>query len=255
MPSFEEIIGDDKTFTNDRKVLVGDVEVSLGDIRKGYLRDADYRRKTEDVANRRRQFEQERIEFENQRLTAEQQLAAMAQQITQRQPGVTKDEAEEILERDPVAKRLRSEIREATAAVREMQETVGQLRRDSKMQEQMFIADQHRRVLAALKQFDPALDEDGLINYARTRGIPRLDDAYKLYKFDDIVKGVQDKTREEATTTAYEKAKKDLTQPVVPATRVVKPAPDAPKDFEEAASAAINDPEILKELSQWSSVR
>lgn len=252
MPTLEDILGDRSTFPDDRKITMeGGVETTLGQLRGGYMKDADYRQKTAKVAEDRRKFESDRTEWETARLDAEGKLTELARSIVESRPSAGRDELTEALERDPVAKALRDEIVGLKRDLQSVSETTKAQSEQIRKGEMAYLADQHRRVLGYLKQQDPELVEQDLVNFAQQRMIPRLDDAYRLFRYDETIKKEKAAAAEEASKKSYEKAKNELNQPFLPARRVVTPSPDAPKDFNEAAEAALRDPEIMGDLSAW----
>lgn len=252
MPTLEDLLADKTAFPDDRKIsLEGGVETTLGQLRGGYMKDADYRQKTAKVADDRRKFEQDRNEWEVARLDAEGKLTELARSIVESRPSAGRDELTEALERDPVAKALRDEIIGLKSEMKSMSDTTKAQSEQIRKGEMAYLADQHRRVLGYLKSQDPDLVEADLVNFAQQRMIPRLDDAYRLFRYDDNLKREKAAAAEEASKKSYEKAKSELNQPLLPSRRVVTPAPDAPKDFNEAAEAALRDPEIMGDLSAW----
>jgi len=109
MATLQEIMDDKDKYPDDTKILLAEgSEVPLGELRGGYMKDGDYRRKTTEVANHRRQLESERVQFEQARMEAENQLTELAKQaiLTKGGEPVARDELTDLLERDPVAKAL-----------------------------------------------------------------------------------------------------------------------------------------------------
>jgi hypothetical protein len=139
-----------------------------------------------------------------------------------------------------------SEIGELKTAAAEWKQKQQEYEQRFQQQQQALYIDQHRRALAAIKSKDPDLDETNLVQYARDNAIPRLDLAYRLLTEDKRYKDGVDKARETASKEGYEKAKRELAQPMLPSRRVAPSVPeDAPKSFDEAAERALRDPEIL----------
>jgi len=256
MATLQEIMDDKDKYPDDTKILLAEgSEVPLGELRGGYMKDGDYRRKTTDVANQRRQLETERVQFEQARMEAENQLTELAKQaiLTKGNEPVARDELTDLLERDPVAKALTAKLEAIAAKVGSLEEGLNTNKETLDQHAQTYVADQHRRVLAALKKQagDRGLDfdEQGLIEYARNNSVHRLDHAYKLMEFDHIVKRSVDTAREEAHKVGMEEGKKAATQPILPLRRTAPLLPpDAPQTFEEAAEAALLDPEILAHM-------
>lgn len=250
MPSLQEILDDRKGFPDDRKVTLADgAETTLGELRGGYMKDADYRQKTSQLARGREELQTAQAKFEQDRAEAEAQLAALVEKaVTRGAPAVQQqDEWQAYLERDPVAKRLHARIESFEAKFAEQEKRAAEHEERLKAQQQALLVDQHRRALAAIKSRDADLDEQQLVNYARENAIPRLDLAYRLFTEDKRMKAEVDKVRETTSKEAYEKAKRDLAQPAQLPNRRVAPSPPetAPKSMDEAFDMAARDPEIL----------
>lgn len=252
MPTLQEILDNRKDFPDDRKITLADgVETTLGELRGGYMKDADYRQKTSRLARDREELLSERQRFEQDRQEAEAQLAKLVEQAVTR--GAPRDqqqaEWEAFVERDPFAKRLMAEVSETKAKLQEFEKKTQTYEQQLQAQQQAMLVDQHRRALAALKSRDPDLDETQLVNFARENAIPRLDLAYRLLTEDKRIKDEVTKAKEAAAKESYEKAKRELAQPMLPHRRVAPSVPEnAPKDFDEAADRALRDPEILAHM-------
>jgi hypothetical protein len=224
------------------------VESTLGDLRGGFMKDADYRQKTARVAREREELAAERTKFDADKQEAEAQLAALVEKaVTQNAPpNVQQRELDQFLERDPVARHLTSKLTALETKYAAMESATKNYEERLQRQQQALIVDQHRRALAALKARDADLDEQQLVQFAQENAIPRLDLAYRLLTEDKRMKAEIDKVKETSSKEAYEKAKRDLAQPQLPQRRVAPPVPeDAPKNFEDAAEQALRDPEIL----------
>ncbi len=249
MPSLADILDNRKDFPDDRKITLADgVETTLGELRGGYMKDADYRQKTAKVAREREDLMGERQRFETDKQEAEAQLAKLVEQAVTR--GAPRDqqqvEWETYIEQNPLAKRLMGEVTETRSSIKKLDELVNGLTDGLKAQQQAMLVDQHRRALAAIKSRDPDLDEGALVNFARDNAIPRLDLAYRLFTEDKRFKDEVSKTKETAAKEGYERAKKELASPTLPNRRVAAAPPqDAPKSMDEAFDRAAVDPEIL----------
>lgn len=253
MASYEEVLSDSKQYPDDTKVtLASGVEATLGDLRKGTMFQKDYTQKTMKLSEERRNLEQREQQLVANYQEAEQKLMAYAQQLTQANPDrtQTRDEVQELIESDPVAKRLIKEQEALKAELIRTQQQSAQQGQLLKMYAETYIADQHNRVINYLKQQDPDLDVDELIKFAKTRMVPRLDDAYYLMNRDRLVEREVKKARESATEESYKRAKDELTQPVLPSTRFIQPTPiEKAKTLDQAAQDALNDPEIRRIIS------
>jgi hypothetical protein len=249
MPSLQDLLDDRKKYADDMKITLADgVESTLGELRGGFMKDADYRQKTSHVAREREALASERMKFDQDRQEAEAQLAAMVERSLNprgnRDPG--QDEVDAFLARDPAAKRLADRLAATEAKFTELEKRTKAQDERLAQQQQAMLADQHRRALAMLKSRDADLDEQQLVQFAQENAIPRLDMAYRLLTEDKRWKAEADKLHEKAAKEGYEKAKRELAQPQLPQRRVAPPVPEtAPKSFDEAADMAARDPEIL----------
>lgn len=254
MPTFDDLIADKKTYPDDTKITMADgVEVTLGTLRGGFMKDADYRRKTADLSRQREEFTRERTEKEAALQEAEARLQELARQVVGANPHATRDEVADILAQDPVAQKLVSRIEQQETVLKTLAEAVVNMDNRLKQSAMQQYVTQHRKALEHLKKQDPDLNEDDLINFAKTRQIPRLDDAYRLMKHDDLLAAERKKAAEEAEKRAYEKAKRELTAPQIPVRRAPQVAPDAPKSLDEALDRAMRDEEVVGPLLGFSS--
>lgn len=253
MPTLEEFISN-RDNSDEVKITLSDgVETTLGDLRKGYMKESDYRRKTSDLANQRRSFEQQTSEWEAARMDAEAKLTDLAKQLIGQNPRATQEQIDDQLEGDPRAKKLNDKISQMEQRIADSEKRNQMYEQRFKSQEETYVADQHRRVLYALQQSDPGLKEpervQELVEFAKANYIPRLDWAHKLMRYEDTVKQSVDKARKEAKEEGYNKAKQELLQPILSPRRMITPSKDAPKTLDEAADAALRDGDIWKDFS------
>lgn len=250
MPTLEDLIQNKETYPDSTKVTLAEgVETTLGELRKNMMLERDYRRKTAELAERRRAFEAEMAEWEAARVQAEAKLTELAKQLVARNPEASRDEVTEMLAHDPVARKLTEYIAGLANKISEIDRKLEDAHQRQRMYEEAYIADQHRRVLAFLKQHDPELNEAELIQFARANYIPRLDMAYRLLTEEKRVKEAVEKAKQEAREEAYKKAKEELLQPTLAPRRPVTASPEAAKSLEEAAEHALRDPEIVTLLT------
>jgi len=256
MPSLSDILADKTTFPDTMTITLADgAETTLGELRGGYLRQQDYTRKTQDLRRERDEFGRERAQFEQAKTEAEQQLASLASQVLTNQrtpqgpatPGL--DDVDAILNQDPVARKLTERIAMLDTRIAELDKATKQQAELFATQQQSQLVNQHRQMLTHLKAQDADLDEAALVRFARENGIPRLDFAYKLYTEDARTERIRKEASEQASKEAYERAKRELSQPVLPSRRSAPTLPeDAPRTFEEAAERARRDPDILSTI-------
>jgi hypothetical protein len=253
MPTLEEFLSN-RDNTDEVKITLADgVETTLGDLRKGYMKEQDYRRKTGDLANQRRAFEQQTSEWEAARLDAEAKLTELAKQLIGQNPRATQEQIEDLVDADPRAKKLQEKIDKLETRLSEAEKRDQVYAQRFKAQEEAYVADQHRRVLFELQKSDEDLRNpekvQELVEFAKSNYIPRLDWAHKLMKYEDNVKSATEKAKKEAREEGYNKAKQELLQPVLSPRRMVTPSKDAPKTLDEAADAALRDSDIWKDFS------
>lgn len=258
MPTLEEFLSN-KDISDDTKITLADgVEATFGELRRGHMKEQDYRRKTAELANSKRAFEQQTSEWEAARLDAEAKLTDLAKQLITQNPRATREEIDDEMEQDPRAKKLMSKIEQMETRIAESEKRNQQYEQRFKDQEQAYIADQHRRVLSYLQTQDPDLADPEkvaeLVQFAKDNYIPRLDWAYKLSRYEHNVKKAVDKAKKEGKDEGYSKAKQELLQPVLSPRRVIDPPKDAPKSLDEAADNALRDSDLWKDFDLTRSV-
>lgn len=254
MASLQELLGDRNSYPDDTKLtLAGGVETTLGEVRKGYMMESDYRRKTTTVAEQKRMLDSERQQFEAARLDAEQKLENLAASLLKREPNASRDELAEELEANPVAKALAGEIKKLNAEIAEIKRTTGEIGNEIVQSRQQAMVNEHRKVLADLKRQDPSLNEADLVAFAKANYVPRLDLAYKLLTADDKIAKAAKEAAEKARQEGIEEGKRLAVAPTLPSrARLLAPeqSKDSPQDFDSAADAALKDPEIIGLLTE-----
>lgn len=252
MPTLNEILEDTKTYPNDRKITLADgVETTLGEVRSGYMKDSDYRKKTSEVANQRREFERERTEFLAAKQEAELQLEQLASRVLKQDPNQNKEELDATLNDDPVAQKLMGKINALEQKLGESYKYMQSAEQRLKQHEDVFVASQHRQVMEKIKHYDKDLDEGQLIDFCKQNQIPNLVNGYRLMTEEKRMAAVKKAAEDEAFKKGMEEGKKQITQTRIPSRRtILKDQVDesAPKTFDEAAEAALNDPEIMDAL-------
>lgn len=247
MPTLDDYLSNKQQYPDDQKISLADgVETTLGQLRGGFMKDSDYRKKTADVARERERFERDRSDWETARYDAEAKLTDLAKQLVSQRPEASRDEIEDALERDPVAKRLATQLEAVTKKLGALEQATVTNQNTAKMHEQAWLAEQHRRVLNQIKQHDPSLDTEELVRFAKDNMVPRLDHAYRLMTYERQIEASAKNARDAGLKEGFDRAKTELNQPVLPSRRLFTPAEDAPKTFEQAADRALQDPEILK---------
>ena len=244
MASLTELLDNRTQYPDTTKITLADgVESTFGELRSGYMKDADYRKKTSEVAEQRRSLAAERQSFGEARAEAQAQLEALAEKVVKREPTIQRDELAEELAENPMAKRLMEKIdaadkRAAAAEARAVAIEDGIRKRD-----EASMVNAHRSMVRELRKTDPDLDEEKLFNYAKSNYIPRLDLAYKLMTAESR----ESKVAEEAKQKGIEEGRRLAAQPRIPERRTISTPPDkdAPQSFDEAFDRAVEDPEIL----------
>jgi hypothetical protein len=246
----DDIINDTKTYPDETTIRLADgVETTLKDLRAGYLKDADYRRKTADVARQRTELDQARLRHTQEVQEAEARLQQLAGQIIQQQgPNAQPDEVIEAIRSNPVARRLAEEVDQLKALVAPLARSVLEIDNRFKNNQLQALTNQHRVVLHAIKQQDPGLNEQELIQFAKDNYVPRLDLAYKLMTYEKAVEGKVAEAREKASKEGYERGRREAAAPVIPLRTTPQPAPGAPATLDEAVNKALADPEVIGPL-------
>lgn len=245
MASLVELLNN-KDVTDDRKVIIDDVETTVGELRQGWLRQQDYTRKTTDLARQRDEFNKDRTEWEYARLEAESKLNELARQLIERNPNADERELKRQYDADPAVMKLNSEL----AEIKDALSIIAKTAKDSRDEvERLRMADyerQHRAVIDTLRKDDPKLDPEALISHAKNILTPRLDVAYRDMVFDDRMKEAFKKGRDEGMKEGREAAKTELAQPFIPTRRTFEPVgEDRPKTLDQALEAAMRDPEVM----------
>jgi len=257
LATLQEILGNKTQYADEVKITLADgVETTLGEVRKGYMMESDYRKKTSAVAEAKRSLDSERQQFEAARLDAEAKLEALAAKLIKRDPDTTQTDLERELQSNPVAKALSDQVKGLTEKISTLEKATGGLYEEVKQSRQSAMVDQHRRVLDGIKSKDPDLDEAELVTYAKSNYVPRLDLAYRLLTEEKRMKKAVEDAKNEAKQLGIEEGKRLAIAPTLPQrARFLAPEmdKDAPTSFDEAADRAVRDPEIIGLLSQQGS--
>lgn len=251
MATLDEIVANKEQYPDDITIDVKGVQFRLGDLRGGYMKDADYRKKTTELATSRKQFEQSRLGFEQEREAAKAELDQIARGIFEKaiQHGGTRTEAIQDVEDDPKIKALNDKIDALNKGIETITTNFKAVKDRLDSGERAFMADQHRRALMVIKQHDPEVDTDELVRYAHENHVARLDLAYRLYTEEARMKKAVEQAKKEGEKVGKETALMD-SQPTIPSARRFFRRDDAddkqPKNWDEAVGAASKDPEIVK---------
>jgi len=137
------------------KVNGQEFDVTLDELRNGYSRDADYRQKTEELSNQRKQFqsesEKQRQDY-SQKLTELNQMMSIAQQ--QLNEEANQVDLEKLYEDDP-SEAMRIE-RRMKKKQEKLDQAMQQSQAEQKQQFESFLQDQQTKLVAKMPEFsDP----------------------------------------------------------------------------------------------------
>jgi len=143
----------DSTFTV--KVAGQELKVTLDELKKGYSRDADYRRKTEELSFEKKQFqseaEQQRQDY-SKRLSELNQILAFTQQ--QLNSEINNVDLNKLYEEDPVeATKVERQIR---LKKEKMMEAANKLQQEQQRQLSSYVQEQQRILAEKMPEFNDA---------------------------------------------------------------------------------------------------
>lgn len=249
MAKLDEIIANKKDYPDDQTISIGGVEVTLGEIRGGYLKDADYRKKTTELSHQREEFYRDYAAKTAALAQAQKQLEALAQAAARQSPQSTTDEIEEEIHRNPIAQRLVGKIQELEQVLVPMAKALVAMDAQMKNAAVAATAQYHQRVLADIVTKDPSVKPEELVEYARTNQIPNLYLAYRDMTRDRAIEAAKEEARKAALEEGKLLGKKEAMAPIIPA-RHATPKPPTEKilSLEEAAEAAKQDMDVMGPL-------
>ena len=137
------------------KVNGQEFDVTLDELRNGYSRDADYRQKTEELSNQRKNFqsesEKQRQDYST-KLSEVNRLMSVAQQ--QLQTEINSADLEKLYEEDPAeAARIEHRLRRKQE---KLNSAMAKTQSEQKKQFDSFLQDQQRKLIAKMPEFsDP----------------------------------------------------------------------------------------------------
>jgi len=143
----------DSTFTV--KVAGQELKVTLDELKKGYSRDADYRRKTEELSFEKKQFqsetEQQRQDY-SKRITELNQILAFTQQ--QLNSEISNVDLNKLYEEDPVeATKVERQIR---LKKEKMMDAANKLQQEQQRQLSSYVQEQQRILAEKMPEFNDA---------------------------------------------------------------------------------------------------
>lgn len=171
-----------------------EVVLTAEEVQKGYLRQGDYTRKTQEIADQKRRLETlDRFEKSldaDPQLTLSQLAEAYGVELTPAQQQAVQDAGSELDPDDPIQAEL--------AELRKFRTTVEQ--QFSRQEEAAVQAQIDADLDAVRTEFGAAdLDEIALLEFAVERNIPNLKDAYRLQQALESEKAKVDAERKQAT--------------------------------------------------------
>lgn len=249
MPKLDDILMNKTQYPDDQTIQIADGStVTLGELRGGYLRTADYTRKTQELSESRRRFDEERAANDAALAQAREDLTKLAERATQTaaQPELTDDQKiDQLLRSDPAARRLLQQVEAANQRAERIEKAWVEAQRRAEEQRQQQITAYHERTIEALTEKDPSLDRSALTNYALRNGIVNLEIAYRDMNREKVWAEREKAVRDEERKKAEDSLK--LQQAVLPVRHAFTPpslGQDEPKTMDDAAEAAHRDPEI-----------
>ena len=138
------------------KVAGQEFDVTLDELRNGYQRDADYRRKTEELSNDRKNFQSE---SEKQRLDYSQKLNELNQSLSVAQQDLNAEinsaDLDKLYDEDPTeAARVERKLKKKQDA---LNQSLQKAQAEQKQQFETFLQDQQRKLVSKMPEFsDPA---------------------------------------------------------------------------------------------------
>ena len=138
------------------KVAGQEFQVTLDELRNGYSRDADYRQKTEELSNQRKNFQSE---SEKQRQDYSQKLNELNQRLSNAQQDLNAEinsaDLDRMYEEDPTeAARVERKLKKKQDA---LNQSLQQAQAEQKEQFSSFLQDQQRKLVSKMPEFsDPA---------------------------------------------------------------------------------------------------
>ena len=224
------VLNNRKDYPDDMKVSMGGQEVTLKELRDTLIPKGEFTKVTQQAA-------QEKSALEGQLRDATQQLAIALQRSGQA-PAQTQDRLADLAQ-DPTFGPLVQEVYQARRVLGEI----------ANRQQQYELNQWTNQHLAALKEIttkDKDLNAQALVEFARTRGLTNLHDAYALQTRERDI----DSARKEAEAKGYEKGKKEASIPVIPTgRRTAPPGQSLPETLDAAAEAAKSDPDVLAAMA------
>ena len=205
------------------KVAGQELDVTLDELRNGYSRDADYRRKTEELSNERKNFHSQ---SEKQRLDYSQKLNDLNQRLSNAQQDLSAEinsaELDRLYEEDPTeaAKQERKLKKKQDV----LNQSIYQAQAEQKEQFSSFLQDQQKKLLSKMPEFsDPAKASNIKSNMKTTLNNYGFNDQEVAQVYDHrIVMLVNDAMKYRSMQNSKPNIAKKITKPSKPFSSGVK---------------------------------
>ena len=205
------------------KVAGQELEVTLDELRNGYSRDADYRQKTEELSNQRKNFQSE---SEKQRQDYSQKLNELNQRLSTAQQDLNAEinsaDLDKLYEEDPTeAARVERKLKKKQDA---LNQSLQQTQAEQKEQFSSFLQDQQRKLVSKMPEFsDPAKASSLKANMKSTLNNYGFNDQEVAQVYDHrIVMLVNDAMKYRSMQNSKPNIAKKITKPSKPFSSGVK---------------------------------
>jgi DNA repair exonuclease SbcCD ATPase subunit len=205
------------------KVAGQELDVTLDELRNGYSRDADYRQKTEELSQQRKQFQSE---SEKQRQDYSQKLNELNQRLSAAQVDLNAEinsaDLDRLYDEDPTeAARVERKLKKKQDA---LNQSLQQAQAEQKEQFSSFLQDQQRKLVSKIPEFsDPAKASTLKANMKSTLNNYGFNDQEVAQVYDHrIVMLVNDAMKYRSMQNSKPNIAKKITKPSKPFSSGVK---------------------------------
>jgi len=205
------------------KVNGQELDVTLDELRNGYSRDADYRQKTEELSNQRKNFQSE---SEKQRQDYSQKLNELNQRLSTAQQDLNAEinsaDLDRMYDEDPTeAARVERKLKKKQDA---LNQSLQQAQAEQKEQFSSFLQDQQKKLVSKMPEFsDPAKASNLKANMKSTLNNYGFNDQEVAQVYDHrIVMLVNDAMKYRSMQNSKPNIAKKITKPSKPFSSGVK---------------------------------
>ena len=205
------------------KVAGQELDVTLDELRNGYSRDADYRQKTEELSNQRKNFQSE---SEKQRQDYSQKLNELNQRLSNAQQDLNAEinsaDLDRMYDEDPTeAARVERKLKKKQDA---LNQSLQQAQAEQKEQFSSFLQDQQKKLVSKMPEFsDPAKASTLKANMKSTLNNYGFNDQEVAQVYDHrIVMLVNDAMKYRSMQNSKPNIAKKITKPSKPFSSGVK---------------------------------